>query len=130
MLNQGVVYESLNIAAFLKLPVLFVCENNQFAQSTRITNVSASSISNKAEGFTKSYIADGLNPVSVNMTKSEAIAYVRETQTPALLQADTYRFHRHFVAERPKPVDYIVEEEHWNIFQGPLFNFSSTLVLT
>ena len=54
--------------------------------------------------------------------------HCRETQTPALLQADTYRFHRHFVAERPKPVDYIVEEEHLEyISRDPLFNFSSTL---
>jgi len=125
--NQGVVYESLNIAAYLKLPVLFVCENNQFAQSTRITNVSASSISKKAEGFgINSFCADGLNPCSVDSTAKEAIAFVRDSNCPALLQADTYRFHRHFVAERPKPIDYIVESEHLEyLSKDPVFSFSS-----
>lgn len=127
--NQGVVYESFNIAAFLRLPILFVCENNQFAQSTRITDVSAASISQKAEGFgIKSFIADGLNPVSVDAMASEAIAFLRDNKRPVLLQADTYRFHRHFVAERPKPVDYIVESEHLEYMsKDPVLNFPAKL---
>ena len=127
--NQGVVYESFNIAAFLRLPILFVCENNQFAQSTRITDVSAASISQKADGFgIKSFIADGLNPLSVDAVASEAIEYLRGNKRPVLLQADTYRFHRHFVAERPKPVDYIDESEHLDYMsRDPVLNFPSKL---
>ena len=127
--NQGVVYESFNIAAFLRLPILFVCENNQFAQSTRITDVSAASISQKADGFgIKAFIADGLNPLSVDAVASEAIEYLRGNKRPVLLQADTYRFHRHFVAERPKPVDYIVESEHLDYMsKDPVLNFPSKL---
>ena len=49
--NQGVVLESFNLAAFLSLRIVFICENNQYAQSTKLLDVSKTSVAEKDRGF-------------------------------------------------------------------------------
>ena len=109
-----------------------MCENNQFAQSTRITNVSASSISNKAEGFgIKSYIADGLNPVSVNTTASEAIAYVRKHKHPRFCRQIHIDFIGILLPNVLSLLIILLKKSIWNIFLGTLsLTFPQLWVLT
>lgn len=111
--NQGVVLESFNIAAFMSLPIIFICENNQYAQSTKLSDVSKTSVSEKALGFgIESCEVNGLNISEVKAIASQIIHRVRCNKKPFLIQANTYRFHRHFVSERPKDIDYLDLELH------------------
>ena len=103
----------LIFAAFLSLPILFICENNQYAQSTKLEDISKTTVAQKAKGFgIKSCEVDGLNIKKVADKSFEMTKYVRENSMPCLIQANTYRFHRHFVSERPKEVDYLDLELH------------------
>ena len=123
--NQGVVLESFNIAAFLNLPILFICENNQYAQSTKLTDISKTSVSKKAKGFgIESCEVDGLNIDSVSQVSKEMVEFVRQKSMPFLIQANTYRFHRHFVSERPKEIDYLDEKLHSDLIsKDPLLQY-------
>ncbi len=124
--NQGVVLESFNLAAFLSLPILFICENNQFAQSTRLKDVSLTSVSDKAKGFgIKSTISNGLCLEEMYSISLEMSEYSRTKKKPSLIQADTYRFHRHFVSERRKNIDYLDEDIHSSFLEkDPLIKYS------
>ena len=116
--NQGVVLESFNLAAFLSLPLVLICENNQFAQSTKLEDVSVTNVVKKAEGFgIKAIEIDGLNIKEVFEKSAEIIKYSRSFQKPTLIQANTYRFHRHFVSERPKDIDYIDKKNHESLLK-------------
>ncbi len=123
--NQGVVLESFNLAAFLSLPILFICENNQYAQSTKLEDISKTNVAKKAQGFgIKSCEVDGLNIEKVTEKSCEMTNYVRENSKPCLIQANTYRFHRHFVSERPKEVDYLDLELHsLSLLKDPLIQY-------
>ena len=112
-LNQGVVYESLNIASFMKLPIVFICENNGFAQSTKLSDVSNSTAQQRASGLgidTASF--DFTDPHSDVNKISSLIAYLRSSPSPFLLDLTCYRFHRHFESERAKDDDYIDSRLH------------------
>tara|TARA_B100000886_G_scaffold331881_1_gene283956 strand:+ start:7316 stop:8290 length:975 start_codon:yes stop_codon:yes gene_type:complete len=123
--NQGVVLESFNLAGFLSLPIIFICENNQFAQSTKLSDISLTSVAKKSQGFgIKSIEIDGLNISEVSSKTSDAVNYTRNEMKPYLIQANTYRFHRHFVSERPKPIDYLDENFHKNFLsKDPIINY-------
>tara|TARA_B100000242_G_scaffold66464_1_gene41245 strand:- start:258 stop:1232 length:975 start_codon:yes stop_codon:yes gene_type:complete len=123
--NQGVVLESFNLAGFLSLPIIFICENNQFAQSTKLSDISLTSVAKKSEGFgIKSIEVDGLNISEVSCKTYDAVNYTRYEKKPYLIQANTYRFHRHFVSERPKPIDYLDENFHKKFLsKDPIINY-------
>ncbi len=123
--NQGVVLESFNLAAFLSLPIMFICENNQYAQSTKLEDISKTTVARKAEGFgIKSCEVDGLNIETVAKKSYEMTNFVRQNSKPCLIQANTYRFHRHFVSERPKEVDYLDLELHTkSLSKDPLVQY-------
>lgn len=123
--NQGVVLESFNLAAFLSLPLIFICENNQYAQSTKLEDVSLTSVVKKGEGFgIKGVEVDGLNINEVAEKSANIIQYTRTEKKPSLIQANTYRFHRHFVSERPKNIDYINVDTHEALIKkDPIKNY-------
>jgi TPP-dependent pyruvate/acetoin dehydrogenase alpha subunit len=95
-LGEGVTYESLNMASLWKLPVLFVVENNHYAQSTPVELELAGSISGRAAAF-------GIETEELATTDVEeiheaaggAVARIRETGEPFFLVLDTYRFSPH-----------------------------------
>ncbi len=99
--NQGVLHESMNLAAVWKLPVLFVCENNQYAISLRADHgLSVRDVSSRAAayGFDGRSV-DGMDVLTVYEATCEALRRMRTSSLPFLLEAKTYRYHGHFSAE-------------------------------
>jgi len=99
--NQGTLYESMNLAALWKLPVLFVCENNLYAATTpqRISSP-LPDLAPRAAGFgMPGVIVDGQDVLAVYEVAGEAVARARAGGGPTFIEAKTYRFHGHCGAE-------------------------------
>ena len=94
---EGVFYETLNMAALWKLPLIFVVENNEFAISTHYTDsISVPNISQRALGFGLPGVTiDGRDFDAVCATTAEAVARARAGQGPTLIEAKTVRWSRH-----------------------------------
>ena len=110
--NQGVFHESLNLAAVWKLPVIFVCENNQYALSTSYRNTTAvSQVSNRAASYEIPGITvDGNDGVEVYLVLREAVDRARAGEGPTLIEAMTYRHGQHSLRVNlrdPRPEDEI-----------------------
>jgi TPP-dependent pyruvate/acetoin dehydrogenase alpha subunit len=96
--NQGSFHESLNMAAIWDLPVLFVCENNvyaEFTDSRRMTRVPRVADRCSAYGIDAS-VVDGNDVEAVYDTVSGAAARCRAGDGPVLIEAETYRWHGHY----------------------------------
>ena len=95
-LGEGVTYESLNIASLWELPVLFVVENNHYAQSTPVELELAGSIPARAAAFgIETAELDTTDVEEVHAAASSALAYVRGSGRPSFLVLHTYRFSPH-----------------------------------
>jgi pyruvate dehydrogenase E1 component alpha subunit len=96
--NQGTFHESLNLAAIWKLPVVFVCENNGYAEATPAHyHCSVGDIANRAASYDiPGIVVDGLDFFSVYEAAGAAIERARKGQGPTLVEAKTYRFYGHF----------------------------------
>ncbi|MFN0154798.1 MAG: thiamine pyrophosphate-dependent dehydrogenase E1 component subunit alpha [Gaiella sp.] len=96
--NQGVLHESLNLAAIWKLPVVFVCENNGFAESTPASYAtSVPDVASRAAGYgIPGVVADGSDVLDVHAAASRAVGRARAGDGPTLLEVKTYRFMGHF----------------------------------
>ena len=113
--NQGVFHESLNLAAVWKLPVIFVCENNQYALSTSYRNTtSVSQVANRAASYEIPGITvDGNDGVEVYLMLREAVERARAGEGPTLIEAMTYRHGQHSLRVNlrdPRPEE---ELESW-----------------
>ncbi len=95
--NEGVFYESLNLASIWNLPVVFVIENNGLAVTTKNTTTTANiDIFKHASAFgMEGHQIDGQNVVNVYNTAKEIINRVRDNYRPEILEIKTYRFHEH-----------------------------------
>ena len=96
--NQGVLHESLNLAAIWQLPVLYVCENNGFAESTPASYAtSVADVASRASGYgIPGIVADGADVLGVYTATREAVTRARAGEGPTLLEVKTYRFMGHF----------------------------------
>jgi TPP-dependent pyruvate/acetoin dehydrogenase alpha subunit len=95
-LGEGVTYESLNMASLWKLPVLFVVENNHYAQSTPVELELAGSIRARASAFgIETDELDTTDVEEIHAAAGRAITRIRETGEPYFLVLDTYRFSPH-----------------------------------
>ncbi|HLZ56421.1 MAG TPA: thiamine pyrophosphate-dependent dehydrogenase E1 component subunit alpha [Ktedonosporobacter sp.] len=108
--NQGTFHESLNLASIWKLPVVFVAENNGYAESTPVTyHMSCRNIADRAAGYNMSgEIVDGLDVFAVYDAAGEAIARARRGEGPSLIECKTYRYFGHFEGDA---VTYRSKEE-------------------
>ena len=95
-LQQGILYESMNMAALWRLPVLFVCVNNQYGMGTRIDRAAASTdFSARATAFGLSAIkADGIDVEAVRAAAETLVSGARAGQ-PGFLEVSCYRFYGH-----------------------------------
>ena len=109
--SQGSLHESMNLASIWKLPVIFVCENNRYAESTPFEYaVAGSSISDRAAGYDMPGVAvDGQSVLDVYEVAEEAVKRARAGDGPTLIEAQTYRYMGHFGAD--DPLGYRTEEE-------------------
>src|SRR3954471_7959918 len=125
--NQGTFGESMNLAALWKLPVVFMVINNQFGMGTALERHSAvTDLSRKAEGFgVPGARCDGMDVLDVHGSVSEAMRKAREDRQPQLVEAVTYRFRGHSMAD-PEEYRSKDEVEEWrkrdpiNVFKGRL----------
>jgi pyruvate dehydrogenase E1 component alpha subunit len=95
--NAGPFHESINIAASWKLPVVYVCENNQWAVNVPAEeSVATPNVADRAQGYgIPGVIVDGNDVYAVHNAAVDAVARARAGQGPTLIEAKTYRHRRH-----------------------------------
>jgi len=112
--NQGTFGETLNLAALWRLPVVFMVINNQFGMGTSLERHSAvTDLRRKGESLgVPGMRCDGMDVLDTHAVVSEALRRVREDHRPVLVEAVTYRFRGHSMAD---PEEYRSKEEvaHW-----------------
>ena len=126
--NRGTFHESMNMAAALQLPLVFVCENNQFGMSTPFEVASHNkTISQRASAYDMpGYRCDGNDPLAVREVAEKAIQDAREGKGPSLVECLTWRHSGHFVGDSAiykKPAD----QEAW-LKKDPIVRFEARLM--
>jgi acetoin:2,6-dichlorophenolindophenol oxidoreductase subunit alpha len=96
--EQGTMHEGMNMAKIWKLPVVFVCENNGFAESTpQSYHCSAKDIADRATAYNMpGFTVDGTDFFAVHEAAGEAIARARRGEGPSLLECKAFRYYGHF----------------------------------
>ena len=95
-MNQGYVFECLNFAQVLKLPLVFVCENNGYGEYTAFRSVTAGEIRGRPEAMeVPAETVDGMSVWTVRDAAARALEHVRAGNGPAFLEAITYRYVGH-----------------------------------
>jgi pyruvate dehydrogenase E1 component alpha subunit len=108
--NQGQVFESFNLAALMKLPVVFIIENNRYGMGTSVERASASKdlSKNGAPWSIPGLQVDGMSVTAVKEAAEQAIAHCRAGKGPFLLEMKTYRYRGHSMSD---PAKYRTREE-------------------
>jgi pyruvate dehydrogenase E1 component alpha subunit len=110
--SQGVLLEAFNLAGLWQAPVIFVCENNGWATTTRTEDAVAGSITGRAEAFGIPAVrVDGMDPEAVLAAATEAVTRARSGSGPTLLECLTYRFDAHHTWEHTARPRYRSPEE-------------------
>ena len=126
--NEGVFHESLNFAAIWKLPVVFVCENNQYAMSTAISRSTAvANVADRAGAYgMPALIVDGNDFAAVAEAFFQATDRARAGEGPTLIEAKTYRTRGHSRSDRNR---YRSREEieAWKA-RDPIARFETEIV--
>lgn len=127
--NRGTFHEALNMASAWKLPVIFVCENNQWASTTPYrTTTSVEDISDRAIGYSMARkIVDGNDIFAVYEGFKEAMEYSKAGNGPFFLECKTYRIKGHFVGD---PEQYRTKEEVQKIYENnnPIIRFEEKVL--
>ena len=108
--RQGALHESFNMAMTWKLPVLYICENNQYAMGTSVTRTSnVQDIYKLGLGYDMpSEAVDGMSPEAVHNALAKAAEHIRAGKGPYFLEIKTYRYRGHSVSD---PGKYRTKEE-------------------
>ena len=126
--NQGTFGETMNLAALWKLPVVFMVTNNRFGMGTSLERHSAvTDLQVKGEGFgVPGMECDGMDVLDTYHVTKEALRRAREQRQPELVEALTYRFRGHSMAD---PEEYRSKEEvaEWRK-RDPVVAFGDRLV--
>jgi len=126
--NRGTFHEALNMASVWNLPLVFVCENNNFGMSTpmkehmKIKKISQRSAAYDIPGVT----VDGNDVVAVYEAASEAVANARKGNGPTLLECVTWRHHGHFIGD-PAPYKDPNDQKEW-LANDPIPRFAKRLL--
>ena len=109
--SQGSLPESMNLASIWDLPIIFVCENNRYAESTPYEYaVAGKSVADRAAGYKMPGISvDGQSAMDMYEVSKTAIERARKGKGPTLIEAKTYRYKGHFGADNP--LTYRSEDE-------------------
>ena len=127
--NQGVLYESMNMASAWGLPVLFVCENNLYAQTTPSKGTTAGKdLKSRAESFDiKSVKINGNDVEEVFDTSGEVIEEIRKKRKPFFIEATTYRLKGHWQGD-PEVYRSKNEVNDWAENKCPIKSFKEKLI--
>jgi acetoin:2,6-dichlorophenolindophenol oxidoreductase subunit alpha len=100
--NQGILHESLNMASIWKLPVVYLCENNQYGMSADVTRVSSKTpFKGRAEAHdVPGYFIDGNDVLAVHRMMKKAFDHARSRKGPVFVEAETYRYFGHSKSDR------------------------------
>jgi pyruvate dehydrogenase E1 component alpha subunit len=127
--NQGAFHESLNIASILKLPAVFVIENNGYGEATPVEyHVNIRDLAARATSYgIPGVIADGMDFFDVFENASAAIERARQGEGPTLIECKTYRYFGHYIGD---PVTYRSKEETEKVrsSRDPIDNFAKRVV--
>jgi len=94
---QGAFHEALNLAAVWRLPVVFFCENNGYAEFSPVASQHAASLEQRAAGYGVRYVAvDGNDVLATAASMTDVVDAARDGDGPALVEATTYRWHGHY----------------------------------
>ena len=126
--SKGNFHESLNLASILKLPVVFLCENNHYAQFTSCRySISVPNVADRAVAYNMpGVIVDGNDVLAVREVVAQAVARARAGEGPTLVEAKTYRWRGHFVGD-PAVYRSGEEVEAWKAF-CPIKRFETHLL--
>ena len=121
-LGQGLLYETMNMASLWKLPVIYVCENNQYNEYTNYRETTAGEVSARGEAFgIHSETIEGQDVQVVHATATRLIDRARRGDGPAFLQCKTYRFHGHHVGDIDRSYYRSkTEEAEWKTQRDPV----------
>ncbi len=126
-LNQGLLLESMNMASIWKLPVLYVCENNQYGEYTPTAQVTAGNLVSRGEAFDiPSVNVDGMDVMAVYRQASALVARARAGAGPGFMVCETYRFQGHGMSDPDRPYRTREEEREWQK-RDPIERFASLL---
>ena len=127
--NQGTFHETMNLASVWKLPMIFFLENNFYGMGTSVERIRSNgkSFSNLAEGYgIPSTIVDGMDVIAVKETTKEVVDKVRKGNGPALIEATTFRFQGHSMAD-PAKYRESSEVDEWRK-KDPLESFPEYII--
>ena len=127
--QRGTMHESMNMAAAWKLPVVWVCENNLYSITTRITKAMASEdIVNFAHGYSMPGISvDGQDVIAVAEAVTEAVQRARASEGPILIECKTYRIREHGEGDIPTPYRTREEVKQWRA-RDPIKLFHTRII--
>jgi len=129
-LGQGSLYEVMNLAQLWKLPVIYVCENNQYNEYTHYAETTAGTILGRAAAFgIEAASVDGQDVRAVQEVATMLVKRARSGGGPAFLQCDTYRYSGHHVGDINR--EYYrskQEEQQWKTDRDPIVVLSKWLL--
>ena len=127
--DEGAFHESLNLASLWKLPVVFLCENNQYSMGMAVTKAWAvENLLPRAAAYNMpGELVDGMDVIAVYEAAKRAVERARQGEGPTLLEVKTYRFRGHSMTD---PAYYRTrEEEHeWRSTRDPIGIFEKKLL--
>ena len=121
-LGQGLLYEVMNMASLWQLPVIYVCENNLYNEYTSYEDVTAGSITARAEAFgIPAESVDGQDVFAVYEAATRAVERARRGEGPSFVECRTYRYHGHHVGDVDRSYYRTKdEEERWQAEHDPI----------
>ncbi len=126
--NHGAFHEGINLAATLRLPAIFLCENNHYAQYQPVTqDLPIANIADRAAAYgIPGVIVDGADVLAVYAATRQAVDRARGGDGPTLIEAKTYRFEGHFLGD-PEPYRTREEVAAARRERDPITRFASVL---
>jgi pyruvate dehydrogenase E1 component alpha subunit len=113
-LNEGLLLESMNMAAIWRLPLIYVCENNQYGEYTPMESVTGGIPQRRGEAFgILSTTIDGMDVLQVREVTNAAVKRARAGDGPAFLVCQTYRYLGHGMSDRDCSYRTRDEEQAW-----------------
>lgn len=126
--NQGSTHESMNLAAIWKLPVIFICENNQFAESTRASySIAGGGVARRAAAYgIPGEVVDGMDVLAVHAAVQKCVERAKRGEGPSVLECLTYRFEGHDEGDNWDTYRSKDEVDEWKK-RDPILNFTQYL---
>ncbi len=129
-LGQGLLYEVMNLAQLWKLPVIYVCENNQYNEYTHFSETTAGELTARASAFgIRTATVDGQDVRAVFAATQQLVEYARQGEGPAFLLCNTYRYRGHHVGDINRSYYRSKEEEQeWETGHDPIQTLAGWLL--